>query len=276
LFLFTNPWIFVSASPLDIYMKRGAVQSLLLAFALVLLQACAWDITAVAPKSAPPPKCGDIEQVAEATTEPFFMRGFSRISECEDPSVGALAVEDGKIYGSGVLVDSCHVLTAGHCADSVTPYWFICEGEFFRVASVVLHPNYKIGDSVLVDLAVLTLDSPCPTTPTPVPAEGYQIARGGDLTAIGHGGGIRRKSNPGVFWHYGTLVEEPTLFKFLPLEGTVWFGDSGGAIYDNSGVLVGIISSLGFARGHLYENSATRLDLFRDWIVSAMEDTPCN
>jgi hypothetical protein len=71
-------------------------------------------------------------------------------------------------------------------------------------------------------------------------------------------------------------VEEPTVFKILPLDGTIWFGDSGGAIYDNSGVLVGIISSLGIARGHLFENSATRLDLFRDWIIGAMEATPCN
>jgi hypothetical protein len=275
LFLFTNPDIFIPPSPLDIYMKRGAVHSLLLAFALVLLQACAWDIAATAPKSASPPKSGEIKLV-EAPVEPAFMRGFSRISECEDTAVGALAKEDGTVYGSGVLVGSSHVLTAAHCTEGITPYWFISGGEFFKIRSVTVHPHYKIGEIIFVDLALLCLDSPCPATPAMLPQEGYQLARGEDLTAIGYGGGIRRRSNPGVLWNYGTLVEEPTVFKMLPLDGTIWFGDSGGAIYDNSGVLVGIISSLGITRGHLFENSATRLDIFRDWIIGAMEATPCN
>jgi len=257
-------------------MKRGGFQSLLLALALVLLQACAWDITAAAPKSAPPPKSGETESVEAPSDSPFFMRGFSAITECEEPQVGGLAREDGDTYGSGVLITPCHVLTAGHCADTVIPHWYISGSEFFKVRSVVLHPNYKIGEVIFVDLAVLVLDRPCPATPSPLPQGRLQAGRGDPLTAVGYGGGIKRKSLPEVFWYYGTLVEEPTVFKMLPLDGTVWFGDSGGAIYDNSGVLVGIISSLGIKRGHLYENSATRLDLFSNWIRETVEGNPCN
>jgi hypothetical protein len=126
------------------------------------------------------------------------MRGFSRISECEDTTVGALAREDGTVYGSGVLVGASHVLTAAHCTEGITPYWFISGGEFFKIRSVTVHPQYKIGEVIFVDLAMLRLDAPCPATPATLPQEGYQLARGDDLTAIGYGGGIRRKSNPGV------------------------------------------------------------------------------
>ena len=106
-------------------MKRHAVHALLLALALVLLQACAVDVAANAPKSATPPKSGEIQSV---NAEPPFMRGFSRLDECSEPQVGSLALEDGTTYSSGVLIDPTHVLTAGHCADTVTPYWFISGG----------------------------------------------------------------------------------------------------------------------------------------------------
>lgn len=255
---------------LDIYMKRHAVHSLLLALALVLLQACAVDIAANAPKSATPPKSGEIKSV---NAEPPFMRGFSRLDECSESQVGSLAIEDGSTYGSGVLIDPTHVLTAGHCADGVIPYWFISGGEFFKVHGVFVHPHYKIAGVVFADLAVLTLETPCPATPSTLLSRGYGFARGDEFTTVGYGGGIKRKSNPGVFWYYGTTVEEPSTFKFLPLEGTIWFGDSGGAVYNDSGVLVGIISSLSITRGHLFENSAVRLDLFLDWI---QETTECN
>lgn len=247
-------------------MKRGAVNSLLLVLALVLMQACAWDITAAAPKSA-------AEPAAEAPLEtPFFMRGFSLLEESQYPQVGYLVNRDGATYGSGVLVSPVRVLTAGHCADSVKPAWFVCGGREYRVECVSLHPLYKIGDSMFVDLAILHIER-CEVQPATIIAKGYQYERGQQLVAVGYGGGMKRRSNPDVLWYYGTLIEDPTVFKILPLDGTVWFGDSGGAIYDSSGVLVGIISSLGIKDGHLYENSAVRLDLFLDWI---QEELQCN
>jgi len=252
-------------------MKRPGVQSLLLALALVLLQACAWDTT------VPPAK--PLEQpVPNSDPLPFFMKGFSAISEWQEPQVGGLAREDKVVYGSGVLISPCHVLTAGHCVDGVSPHWFISGGEAFKIDRAILHPNYKIGTIIFVDLAVLVLDTPCPETPSQLSQERAQPRRGDPLTVVGYGGGIKRKSIAGVFWYYGTLVEDPTVFKMLPLDGTVWFGDSGGAIYNNSGALVGIVSSLGIRRGvwgsHLYENSAVRLDLFSEWVQKTMENNP--
>jgi len=251
-------------------MKRRGVHSLLLAFALVLLQACAWNVTVASPRNENP------QSTQTSPEPPFFMRGFSAITESEESQVGYLATEDRKKYASGVLITSRHVLTAGHCADTVVPHWFVSGGEFYRVKTVVVHPQYKINNTVFVDLAILVLDRECSAVPSPHPKQHITNIRGEPLTAVGYGGGIKRKSLPGVFWYYGTLIENPTVFKMLPLDGTVWFGDSGGAIYNNSGVLVGIISSLGFKKGHLYENSAVRIDFFSEWIQKTLENNPCN
>jgi len=52
----------------------------------------------------------------------------------------------------------------------------------------------------------------------------------------------------------------------------VWFGDSGGAILDSQGKLVGIISSLSGRRSYIYENTSVRVDLLLPWIKDIMED----
>jgi hypothetical protein len=99
----------------------------------------------------------------------------------------------------------------------------------------------------------------------------YEYHRYQPLTVIGYGGGFKRRSNPDLFHYFGTIVEEPAVFKFLPLDGTVWFGDSGGAVLDESGTVIGVVSSLGIFNGHLYENSATRLESFTKWIQEASQ-----
>src|SRR5437868_5180125 len=42
-----------------------------------------------------------------------------------DPAVVGLADSTG-VFCSGTLIDSLHVLTAGHCVDTKPPYVFIC------------------------------------------------------------------------------------------------------------------------------------------------------
>lgn len=125
----------------------------------------------------------------------------------------------------------------------------------------------------MVDLAVGALESPCAAPPLPLVASDYQYHRYQPLTVIGYGGGIKRRSAPNLFHYFGSLTEEPGYFKFLPLDGTVWFGDSGGAVLDADGTVIGVVSSLSLFKGHLYENSATRLDLFSKWITEAICDT---
>lgn len=244
-------------------MKRGVLHSLLLALALVLLQACASDIPAAAPKSAP--------EVPVQT--PFFMRGFSSLDPYTDPAVGYLEREDGEMIGSAVLVSPTKIITAGHCAEGGKAFWFVTQETCYRVKKWIIHPFYKTGDTIVVDLAVGALESPCAAPPLPLVASDYQYHRYQPLTVIGYGGGIKRRSAPNLFHYFGSLTEEPGYFKFLPLDGTVWFGDSGGAVLDADGTVIGVVSSLSLFNGHLYENSATRLDLFSKWITEAICDT---
>ena len=60
----------------------------------------------------------------------------------------------------------------------------------------------------------------------------------------------------------------------LPTHGTIWFGDSGGAIFGSDGQLLGIISSLSGRQGIIYENSAIRVDRFLGWINRVVEEDP--
>jgi len=257
---------------LDIYMKRHGVHSLLLALALVLLQACATDITANAPKSAPPPKCGESEPIREAPVEtPFFMRGFSLLDEYTDPAVGYLERESGEMIGSAVLISPTTIISAGHCMEGGIAAWFVTQEACYRIKKCTLHPYYKTGDTILVDLGVGVLETPCAAPPLPLVRSGYEYHRQQPLTVIGYGGGFKRRSVPNLFHYFGTIVEEPAVFKFLPLDGTVWFGDSGGAVLDDGGNVIGLVASFGIFNGHLYENSATRLESFTKWIQEASQ-----
>ena len=127
---------------------------------------------------------------------------------------------------------------------------------------------------VLVIRTALPINSCCSVIkqPTPVSSEsgiGEKPRRKGcGRVCVDATGGA------GTIWYYGTLEEEPISFKMIPTEGTIWFGDSGGAIVDSSGTLVGIISSMKRHRSVLFENSAIRVDRFLPWIAQVISETP--
>jgi S1-C subfamily serine protease len=242
-------------------MKRTAVPSLL-ALAALLLAACVGTTTVVT-----------VSEQSESPA-PSYLRGFTLISDAEEPAIGRILKYDGALIGSGVLISSTHVLTAGHVMEGTEAYWFETNGTKYCIEQTHMHPLYKIKDVFVVDAALLVLSEPC--TEQPVCLGSSALLRGESLTAVGHGGGFRKRSDPGVFWYYGTLMEDPFNLKMLCYEGTVWFGDSGGAVLDFQGKLVGIISSLGGRRGYIYENTAVRVDLLLPWINDIMEDNECN
>jgi S1-C subfamily serine protease len=242
-------------------MKRTVVQSLPMLAAL-LLAACV-GTTSV-----------DVSSRQQKLPTPSYLRGFTHISDAEKSAVGRILKYNGDLIGSGVLISPTHVLTASHVMEDTDAYWFQCNGINYCIEQTHMHPLYKNGDVFVVDAALLVLHEPC--TEQPVCLGSGPLLRGELLIAVGHGGGFRKQSNLGVFWYYGTLMEDPFNLKMLCYEGTIWFGDSGGAIFNIHGKLVGIISSLSCRRGYIYENSAVQVDLLLSWINDIMEDNKCD
>jgi len=242
-------------------MKRTGVQSLL-TLAALLLAACVGTTTVTTVSDQP------------KGILPSYLKGFTLITKSEEPGVGCILKYDGTLIGSAVLISSTHVLTAGHVMEGTDAYWFETNGKRYCIDQTHMHPLYKIEGRYVVDAALLVLWEPC--SEQPVCLTTSVLIRGEPLTAVGHGGAFRKRSNPGLLWYYGTLIEDSFNLKMLCYEGTVWFGDSGGAILNSEGKLVGIISSLGFRRGYIYENSAVRVDLLMPWIKDIKEDNQCD
>jgi hypothetical protein len=236
-------------------MKRVVTQFLLILTTLLPL-ACAGEKTL----PTPPQKL-----------TPLYLKGFKIIDDAETSAIGKILEYDGDIIGSGALISSTHVLTAAHVVDNTEAYWFETKGVKYCIKETYIHPLSSI---MLVDAALLVLDEPC-AEPS-VTIRSTSLIRGENLTVVGYGGGIRKRSNFGILWYYGTLIEDPFNLKMLCYEGTVWFGDSGGAVLDSQGNIVGIVSSLGCRRNYVYENSAVRVDLLLPWIYKTAESSVNN
>jgi hypothetical protein len=72
------------------------------------------------------------------------------------------------------------------------------------------------------------------------------------------------------------VEEEPQYMKFLPINGHIWFGDSGGAVFENGGRLAGIISSMCIIDNTMVDQSAIRVDRYADWIKEMMNREQCS
>ena len=172
-----------------------------------------------------------------------------------------------------------------------------------RVIKIALHPDLAKTDQLSDDMAVMTLDQPVPPgfEVAKLPESEMQIADGESMTSIGCGlmnsiGMLlpMRPSHEGdTHWEpvrldaKTFLVGQPEIEDYLgikllfhrlfaaQLEGGVCSGDSGGPVFDESGVLVAINGANvpSFKRG---ENlpvcaagvSFTRIDTALEWLRS--------
>ena len=205
-----------------------------------------------------------------------FRQGFQNCTVDNDlyPSVVALHTDIGFI-GSGVLLAPRHVLTAGHCIENMD----IVEvrqlnGKSTCVEKLILHPQYKIGHIVLNDIGIIILTEPIldvhiwPLCPNDLALYKYQ-----NIDLSGYGGMWKKQSEYGKFAFYGILIHEINEFKILPIEGSVWFGDSGGGAFAEvfgTKCLIGIISNFEVkeinGKRVIIENSCVRVDVYSDWI----------
>ena len=190
--------------------------------------------------------------------------------------VGHVHNKKGEFIGSGVLIAPAVVLTAGHVIDGDDLAFFITRDKAYIIQKTILYPQYKTGEEIINDLGILVLSEACDETPAILVHDKSELTQRESLTTVGYSHQIKKISKPGTFWYYGTTEEEPQYMKFLPLKGHIWFGDSGGAVFEDGGHLAGIIASMTIVEDTLIEQSATRVDRYIDWIQETISHEGCS
>ncbi|MFO0975973.1 MAG: trypsin-like serine protease [Planctomycetaceae bacterium] len=200
------------------------------------------------------------------------------------PSVGMVGDTSG-FYGSGTLIGSQYVLTAGHCAEGVanTAGRFQIGNTVYSTSQVFLHPNYNanaLGSDSANDIAIFKLDRPV-TGVTPSPIYRSIPAVGQLLTLVGFGGGGTGTSgHDGSFGtkRVGTTPIDQVSSKLISWnfdnnsESNTAPGDSGGPAFLNVGgvyYVAGVTSGGDLDTAGIGDHSFdTRVDAFAAWIDS--------
>lgn len=171
-----------------------------------------------------------------------------------DRTSGAVvSISDGGGFGSGVIVSPDGlILTAGHVVNTGASQFDI----FFpggRTAKARL-----VGFNLNVDAAMLQLSG---AGPWPSVELGRQadLDRGDWVVCLGHSGGYELGRKPPV--RTGRVLEFRD--EMIVTDAVLIGGDSGGPLFDLTGKLVGIHSSIGEV---IAENRHVSIDIFRrDW-----------
>jgi hypothetical protein len=189
--------------------------------------------------------------------------------------VGKLVDDHGSLVASSVLISPTRALTAGHVVVNGNPKFLVLNNETIEISGYELYPEFYPkceGLSSKDDLAVLFLKTPSKNPPCRLPKTDH-IERLSNLTVVGFSGGYKKASTPGSFLYYGELKEELGTIKFFSKESTVWFGDSGGGVFQD-GTLVGIISSFLIVNEEIIDGSAVDVFDYLKWIDD--NTNPCN
>ena len=178
------------------------------------------------------------------------------------PAAGSLYNIRDKFVGSCVLVTPNVALTAGHCIELGNLKYARFGDEEIMIDIECLHKGYNGGD----DLGMIILESESTHKPMSIINAVDVIPDMFPLYTIAHGEGRKKISKDQVYHYYGILQNRPNEIVFLPLQTSVWFGDSGGALAyrDKNGnfVLIGIITHFSTMGDQIYECAARRVDNF--------------
>ena len=221
-----------------------------------------------------------IIQIPQGISKPDPFPGFEVVNHNTKDTygcVGHVHNQKGQFIGSGVLIAPAVVLTAGHVIDGETLRYFITKDKAYLIEKMIIHPGYTGKDGEVVDdIGILILTEGCDEQPAQLMQDKSELTQRETLTTVGFSHEIKKVSKPGTFWYYGTVEEEPQYMKFLPINGHIWFGDSGGAVFENGGRLAGIISSMCIIDNTMVDQSAIRVDRYMDWIKEMMNREQCS
>ena len=184
------------------------------------------------------------------------------------PFVGSINYsEDDSLIGTGVLISSNLVLTAAHVPENKEDLaWVEHDGDKICIEEVIYYPEHIVGMYGMHDVAIMVLEYESDEFPVNLIDSNDYIYKRMPVTTVGHGHGIKRYSNPGIFWYYGRLVSNPQFMIMLPLKASIWFGDSGGAVLTNENKLIGIMSYFSVKEGVIFENGCVSIEFYKDWI----------
>jgi len=217
----------------------------------------------------------NIKEITTVETNSEFLKWFETVNYDNDPYPAVCSLSDvmGNIIGSGVLIAPNVVLTAGHCIDGIELSYVSFGNEIICIPETLLHPEYNIFMRVPHDIGLLFLEHEAYGVKPVTMHSGQFICRFADITTVGFSFFYKKYSKPGAFRYFGTVLEDIGEIKFLPNKTSIWYGDSGGAVFTNwygQKLLIGIISSFMIIDGEAVECSATRVDMFKHWIEESI------
>jgi len=202
--------------------------------------------------------------------------GFKVIIEDQDEysCVGQVFNKDGMV-GSAVAIGGNVVITAGHCIEGSDLTEFHTSNKKYKIVKQILHPLFKVKENILMDVGILFLEESVCLKSYPVLPDSCkeELTRFEPLTTVGFSHEIKKKSNSDSFYYYGILSDNPLYIIFNSTKGChVWFGDSGGAVFEEHGKLVALIASFTVIDNAIIEMSGIRLDLCKPWIEKVEQE----
>ena len=214
--------------------------------------------------SNPPPKQNEIKK--ELATHTYL----DEFPFDPYPFVGSVRFTDNRLIGSGVVIAPNMILTAAHVAEVSEDLIFVeYDGDAHCVSEIIYYPEYIPG-TINHDIAILILETESDEQPVEFVEHTHKRMK---LTTVGYGTGRKRFSNYGVFWYYGRLVSNPQVMIMLPLNGSMWFGDSGGGVFTLNNKLVGIMSYFSVdEKRRIFENGCASIEYYKNWIEEVQNE----
>jgi S1-C subfamily serine protease len=182
-----------------------------------------------------------------------------------------------KTYCGGVWISEFNILTAKHCIENYDKTITIGKEILFRTYSEftneVPHENDKIPHKAVIisydkdsDMAVISSAEDLSHNITKITK--VKIPDGTHVLIIGHTDGLQYTCMPGMISHTRRWTNENLGVddvKVLHITAPMWFGNSGGGVFDYSGNLLGISS---FIR----TRSRAAFAVHRDVIIKYLND----